>query len=147
MTDSGYLEWSSDREVDENMIKHPNMSDCKSCNHPLIDHGDYPEEPCECCSGRIWQKSNDHELKPIGPSGRKDGRIQPKFRQIPDFPDYMINRQGCVKHIATGKYCMFLRLTSTGGAMIALQKNGKSHNKVVQELLEKTFPARIEKPE
>ena len=80
-----------------------------------------------------------------GPKGRRDGRILPKFRQVPDFPDYMINRQGCVKHIATGKYCLFLRLTSSGGAMISLPQNGRAKNITVQELLVKTFPARIEK--
>ena len=125
------------------------MSDCKACNHPLIDHGDFPEDPCDCCSGRIWskinQKPSDHVLPEPGPKGRRDGRILPKFRQIPDFPDYMINRQGCVKHIATGKYCLFLRLTSSGGAMISLQQNGRARNITIQELLVKTFPARIEK--
>lgn len=126
-----------------------NMSDCKACNHPLIDHGDFPEDPCDCCSGRIWskinQKPSDHIIPETGPKGRRDGRILPKFRQIPDFPDYMINRQGCVKHIATGKYCLFLRLTSSGGAMLSLQQNGRAQNITVQELLLKTYPARIDK--
>ena len=128
------------------------MSDCKTCNHPLIDHGDFPEDPCDCCSGRIWAKANPalgshEEVEKTGPKGRRDGRILPKFRQIPDFPDYMINRQGCVKHIATGKYCLFLRLTSSGGAMISLQQNGRARNMTIQELLAKTFPAKIEQGE
>ena len=128
--------------------KRVNMSDCQACGHPLINHGDFPEDPCDCCSGRIWEKAqpNLHKIHEPGPKGRRDGRILPKFRQIPDFPDYMINRQGCVKHIPTGKYCLFLRLTSSGGAIISLQQNGRAKNITVQELILKTFPAKIEAP-
>ena len=117
------------------------ISDCKSCNHPLINHGDFPEDPCDCWSGRIWEKAHPdlHTIQKSGPKGRRDGRIQNKFRQIPDFPEYMINRQGCVKYIATGQYCLFLRLTSSGGAMISLQQNGRAVPITVQELVAKTF--------
>lgn len=128
-------------------IETKDQMNCENCGHPLIEHGDYPEIDCDCCSGRIWQKTEpslsgiEHELKEAEARkhGRRDGRIPVKFRQVVGFPDYMINRQGCVKHIETGRFCLFLRLTNTGGSMIMLQKNGKSYHKTVQELLERTF--------
>lgn len=127
---------------------------CENCGHPLIDHGDYPELECDCCSGRVWvpakpktttleEKLDEAVVRKHGP--KKDPRIPIKFRAIPGFPDYMINRQGSVKHIETGRYCLFLRLTASGGVMIMIQKNGKPQHITVQELLAKAFPPTKEK--
>lgn len=74
------------------------------------------------------------------PNVRKDEPVKPRFRKIPRYPDYMIDKQGCVKHIATGRYCLFLRLTSSGGVIISIQHRGKSKSVVVQDLVKMTYP-------
>lgn len=127
------------------------MTHCTICKHPLIEHGDYPEEECDCCSGRGWKNKTItpeepedaniwfKEVPDFTKSGRRDGRIPPKFRVIPGYPDYMINRQGTVKHIATDRFCLFMRLSESGGALISIRKNGTSKVVAVQELLSRAF--------
>lgn len=146
------------------------MNNCIVCNHPLIEHGDYPEESCDCCSGRaykpelynidtpsivvdsaelkaIWERAQpnlstittNHGEPEDQKSGRRDGRIPVKFRVIPGYPEYMINRQGTVKHIETNRFCLFMRLSDSGGALISIRKNGRSKVVAVQELVARTF--------
>lgn len=119
------------------------MTTCELCDHALIDHGDYPEDPCDCCSGRTWlktQPSSGYPKEEEKRSGRDDGRIPRGFVIVKEFPDYMISKQGTVKHIPTGKFCFLVRISATGGAMISLRKNGKTHTKSVQELRARAFP-------
>ena len=104
------------------------MSDCDLCKHPLIEHGDYPEEKCDCCSGREFNKQATP--KP---------RTFKKFFDIPSAPGYVINRQGTIKHVRTGHFPLYLRLTKDGRAIINLRIDGKNVPKTVQELLDEVF--------
>ena len=113
---------------------------CESCGHPLIDHGDYPEEQCDCCSGRLWLKVNDKKEELVN-TGR--GRIPRKFVVCEEFPDYAVSKTGAVIHIETGRLCTFFRLRADGQAIIGLRRNGKTYPRSVQELRAKAFPNRI----
>lgn len=62
------------------------------------------------------------------------------FRRIPDFPTYMINRQGTVKQIETGRLALFARIANTGAAMIIIRIDDKKYTKAAQELREQAFP-------
>lgn len=66
-------------------------------------------------------------------------KIPSGFRIIPEFPEYMVNNQATVRHIPTGRYCMFIRVSKTGGAMIMLMKDGKRFTRAAQDLKEAAF--------
>lgn len=68
-----------------------------------------------------------------------DSRIPPGYRVIPDFPDYMVNKQATIKHIKTQRYCMLLRVSKQGGAMINVQKDGKKFTRAAQDLRDSVF--------
>lgn len=69
----------------------------------------------------------------------KDPRIIPGYRAVADFPDYMVNNQATVRHIQSQRYCMLVRVSKSGGAMINLVKDGKKYTKAAQELRDKAF--------
>lgn len=115
---------------------------CEVCNHPLIDHGDYPEDPCDCCSGRAWLKVNDKKPE-YKNTGR--GKIPRKFVVCAEFPDYAVSKTGAVIHIESGKLCSLLRLTENGEALVGLRKNGRTYPRSAQSLRAKAFPNRISK--
>lgn len=62
------------------------------------------------------------------------------FRVIEKYPEYMINHQACVRHIATGKYCMLLRVTPDDKVLIHIFSGGKKQTVDVKELRDKAFP-------
>lgn len=69
----------------------------------------------------------------------KNPKITKGFRQIPSFPDYMVNSQATVRHIESGRYCLFVRVSKTGGAMINLSQDGNRHTKAAQDLRDEAF--------
>lgn len=69
-----------------------------------------------------------------------DSRVLPGYRIVPDFPDYMVNKQATVRHIRTQRYCMLMRVTKQGGAMINVTKNGKKFTRAAQDLRDSAFP-------
>lgn len=73
------------------------------------------------------------------PAKTSSPRLPRGFVVVEDFPDYMVNKQASVKHIATNKFCFLVRVSATGGAMINLLKDGKPHTKAAQELRDKAF--------
>jgi hypothetical protein len=64
------------------------------------------------------------------------------FRVIPEYPDYMVNSHCTVKHISTNRYCLFMRLSKTGGAMVLVKKDGRPHTVAAQDLKRMAFDAR-----
>lgn len=70
---------------------------------------------------------------------KSDPRIIPGYRVVPDFPDYMVNKQATVRHIKSQRYCMLVRVSKSGGAMVPLIKNGKKFTKAAQELRDSAF--------
>ena len=69
----------------------------------------------------------------------KNPRLPRGFRVIPDFPDYMVNNQATVLHISSGKYCMLVRVSKQGGAMINLRRDGKTFTRAAQDLRKAAF--------
>jgi hypothetical protein len=69
----------------------------------------------------------------------KDKRLPPGYRVVKDFPDYMVNNQASVRHIPSLRYCMLVRVSKTGGAMINLRKDGKTYTKAAQEIRDAAF--------
>lgn len=102
---------------------------CSVCDHPLIDHGyDLDTNPCNCCTGK--PEKSERNL----PRG---------FVACTDFPDYMVNKYGTVKYIPTGKFCLLVRLSKTGEALINLRRDGKTFVRSAQELRDKEFSKEI----
>lgn len=66
-------------------------------------------------------------------------RLPKGFRQSTSFPDYMVNNQGTVKSISTGRPCLFMRISATGGSMIKLYKDGKPYIRAAQTLRDEMF--------
>ncbi len=69
-----------------------------------------------------------------------DKRVLPGYRVVPEFPDYMVNKQATVRHIRTQRYCMLMRVTKNGGAMINVMKDGKKYTRPAQDLRDSAFP-------
>lgn len=70
--------------------------------------------------------------------------LLPGYRVIPEFPDYMVSKQAAVRHIRSQRYCMLMRVSKTGGAMIHLVKDGKKYTRAAQELRDSAFPEEAE---
>jgi hypothetical protein len=51
----------------------------------------------------------------------------------------MVNKQATVRHIKSQRYCMLMRVTKEGGAMISLLRDGKKYTKAAQELRDLAF--------
>jgi len=68
-----------------------------------------------------------------------DQRVLPGYRVIPEFPDYMVNKQATVRHIKSQRYCMLMRVTKQGGAMINVLKDGKKFTRAAQDLRDSAF--------
>jgi hypothetical protein len=69
----------------------------------------------------------------------QDPRILRGYRVIPEFPDYMVNNQATIRHIATSRLCMLVRVSKQGGAMINVIKNGKKYTRAAQDLRDEAF--------
>lgn len=95
----------------------------------ICQHCEKPFDVCAYCNESFHVCKKD-----------KDNRIVPGYRVCAEFPDYMVNKQATVRHILTQRYCMLVRVSKTGGAMINLQKNGKKFTKAAQELRDAAFP-------
>lgn len=93
---------------------------CLECNEP--------QEACMMCSKILHVCKN-----------KKDLRILPGYRVIEEFPDYMVNSQATVRHIQSQRYCMLVRVSKQGGAMINLQKAGKKYTRAAQDLRDRAF--------
>jgi len=97
-----------------------------------IDCGD-ATDACAMC-GKILHNCNRVQEK------LKDIRIPPGYRVVDEFPDYMVNKQATVRYIAGAqRYCMLVRVSKTGGAMINLRKDGKTYTRAAQEVRDKAF--------
>ena len=68
-----------------------------------------------------------------------DARLLPGYRVVPDFPDYMVNKQATVRHIKSQRYCMLMRVAKHGGAMISVLKDGKKFTRAAQDLRDSAF--------
>lgn len=97
-------------------------------NVACINCGDH-QEACAMCGDIL------HQCKVVP----KDPRVLPGYRLVDEFPDYMVNNQATVRHIQTQRYCMLVRVSKTGGAMINLRKDGKTFTRAAQELRDKAF--------
>lgn len=91
------------------------------------------KEACAMC-GEDLHKC-EAQINPLIPRG---------YRVVDEFPDYMVNSQATVRHIKTNRYCMLVRVSKSGGAMINLIKNGKKYTKAAQEIRDAAFPPRTE---
>lgn len=70
----------------------------------------------------------------------KEMRIPRGFRQVKDFPEYMVDRFAAVRHIATGRYCTLVRINpESNHAMIHVYREGKRHTKSAQALRDEVF--------
>jgi hypothetical protein len=109
------------------------------------DHGEYEVSTNVVC-GNCGEKETACAMcgdpmhicaqSPVVSSGPQ---IPRGYRQVPGFPEYMVNNQCTVRHIATGKYCMLVRVSKQGGAMVHLRSNGRKYTKAAQELREQAF--------
>ena len=70
----------------------------------------------------------------------KKSPLLPGYREVPGFPDFMVNKQATVRHIRTQRYCFLLRVSKTGGAMINVVNNGKKYMRAAQDLRDLAFP-------
>lgn len=103
------------------------------------DHADYATVSnviCQNC-GKHWEvcaycDESWHKCE-------VDTRLLPGYRLVPGFPDYMVNKQATVRHIKSQRYCMLMRVTKEGGAMISLLRDGKKYTKAAQELRDLAF--------
>ena len=68
-----------------------------------------------------------------------DLRIPPGYRVVPDFPDYMVNKQATVRHIKSQRYCMLMRVSKHGGAIINVLRDGKKYARAAQDLRDSAF--------
>lgn len=69
-----------------------------------------------------------------------DVRLLPGYRVVPEFPDYMVNKQATVRHIKSQRYCMLMRVAKHGGAIINVLKDGKKFTRTAQALRDSAFP-------
>lgn len=88
-----------------------------------------PKDICAFCN------EEQHVCKAV----KSDPRLIPGYRVVPEFPDYMVNKQATVRHIQSQRYCMLVRVSKSGGAMVPLQKNGKKFTRAAQELRDSAF--------
>ena len=108
------------------------------------DHEDYATASnviCQEC-GKSWDvcaycNETWHDCKAV--KTKADPRVIPGYRVVPDFPDYMVNKQATVRHIQSQRYCMLVRVSKSGGAMVPLLKNGKKYTRAAQELRDSAF--------
>lgn len=91
---------------------------CQRCSKPM-DICAYCNDPIHKCAA--------------------DDRVLPGYRVVPEFPDYMVNKQATVRHIKSQRYCMLMRVTKQGGAMITLLKDGKKFTRAAQDLRDSVF--------
>jgi hypothetical protein len=110
---------------------------CTVCDHPLIDHGYDPESSCDCCSGRSYV--SEKVLEVVKESIKPTKKLPKGFVVCEEYPDYIVNRHGAVKHIPTGKFCFLVRIGVTGDPLIQVSKDGKTHVVSAQELRMKAF--------
>jgi len=110
------------------MVEHDHIDYAVATNIPCVDCGE-TVEACAMCGTPL------HDCQAI----KKDPRIIPGYRAVADFPDYMVNNQATVRHIQSQRYCMLVRVSKSGGAMINLVKDGKKYTKAAQELRDKAF--------
>lgn len=105
------------------------------------NHKDYATQTniiCQACGGN-WEACaycderwhNCPKKVPEIPSG---------YRIVPEFPDYIVNRNATVKYLKTLRYCMLMRVSKQGGAMISLLRDGKKHTRAAQDLRDSAFP-------
>jgi len=106
------------------------------------DHKEYATRSNIICSdcNKYWEVCafcnyswHDCEAK------KTDNKIQRGYKVIPEFPDYMVNNQATVRHILTGRYCMLVRVSKQGGAMINVRKDGKIYTRAAQDLRKQAF--------
>jgi hypothetical protein len=106
------------------------------------NHEDYATAAnviCQEC-GKRWEicaycNETWHDCKLV----KSDLRLIPGYRVVPEFPEYMVNKQATVRHIQSQRYCMLVRVSKSGGAMVPLQKNGKKYTRAAQELRDSAF--------
>lgn len=104
------------------------------------NHEDYATSSttiCQAC-GKAWdicaycnKTWHDCSVKVKG--------LLPGYRVIPEFPEYMVNKQASVRYIRTQKYCILVRVSSNGGAMINVLRDGKKYTRSAQELRDSAF--------
>lgn len=63
--------------------------------------------------------------------------IRAEYRVIPEFPKYMINKDGVVRNAETGRMMSSER---PDGLSVILRKDGKTYHRAVRTLLKQTFP-------
>jgi hypothetical protein len=59
------------------------------------------------------------------------------WRPIPEFPTYIINKEGDVRNVKTGR---ILAQSFNGCLFVSMTKDGKKYSRAVRRLLRKTFP-------
>lgn len=106
------------------------------------NHEDYATASnviCQEC-GKAWEvcaycNESWHKCE----MAKSDPRLIPGYRVVPEFPDYMVNKQGTVRHIQSQRYCILVRVSKSGGAMVPVLKNGKKFTRAAQELRDSAF--------
>lgn len=112
------------------------------------DHRDYAATSpviCETC-GKNWEVCAYCNESWHNCMKSTEGKIPRGFRVIPEFPEYMVNSQCTVRHIISGRYCMLVRVSKQGGAMITVYKNNKAYTRAAQELRSQAFDEQIPTP-
>lgn len=86
-----------------------------------------PEDKCVVCN----------EIVHICPPKQK---VKRGYRIIPHYPDYIVSRQGNVRHIVTDRPCTLERITKSGHALVLVSKDGRQHVESAQNLRAAAFP-------
>lgn len=110
------------------MADHNHEEYATASNIICLDCGK-PKDICAYCNEEL------HKCEVV----KADSRVIPGYRVVPEFPDYMVNKQATVRHIQSQRYCMLVRVSKSGGAMVPLQKNGKKYTRAAQELRDSAF--------
>lgn len=98
----------------------------------FCEHCGIPENKCSHCS-EIEPHLCQLEEPPTGP-------VLPKrYKQIPEFPEYMTTRSGRVRKIENNQRAFFDRITSDGKVLLLMYKDGKPCVRGLDDLVEDAF--------
>lgn len=109
-------------------------------DHKHEDYAVASSKICDDC-GKTWEICAycNHTWHDCEIAKTSNLRLARGYRTIPGFSDYMVNSQCTVRHIQTGRYCMLVRVSKQGGAMINLRKDGKTYTRAAQDLKKEAF--------
>ena len=96
---------------------------------------------CEDC-GESLETCRECDTYSIHTCADKNQSVRPlpkQFKQIPEFPEYMVTRSGKIRKIANNQRAFFERITSTGTVLILLYKDGQPYVRGLEDLIKQAY--------